>query len=64
MLDENIAKQVNRIEEIYERQYAMEEADPGDDERLSKHYVTILQLIKHEFNELRKSKEKIKRHEL
>lgn len=64
LLDENIAKQVNRIEEIYERQYAMEEANPDDDEKLSKHYLTILQLIKHEFNELRKLKEKIKRYEL
>lgn len=56
LLDDEIAKEVNYIEDIFERQFVMEEEDPSDGEDLSNSYLKIINLIKEQFKELRESK--------
>ncbi|MGY6211457.1 hypothetical protein ACXEO8_15925 [Cytobacillus firmus] len=60
LLDEDVAEEVENIENVFERQYIMEEEDPTDKEVLSKSYLKIISLIKQEFKNLRSSKRKVK----
>lgn len=60
LLDEKVADEVENIENVFERQYIMEEEDPTDKEVLSKSYLKIISLIKQEFKNLRSSKRKVK----
>jgi hypothetical protein len=53
LLDDNMAKEVNNIEGIYERQFITEDENPGDKESLSQSYSKILQLIREQFNDFR-----------
>lgn len=39
LLDEKVVINVNYIEDIYERQFVMEEESPGDKEILSNSYI-------------------------
>lgn len=56
LLDEKIVTNINKIEDIYERQFVIEDEFPGDKETLSNSYLQILELINEQFKELRKSK--------
>jgi hypothetical protein len=59
LLDDNMAKEVNNIEGIYERQYVTEDEDPNDKESLSQSYSKILQLIRKQFNDFREIRKNI-----
>lgn len=56
LLDEELVANINNIEDIYERQFVMEEESTGDRETLINSYIKILELINTQFKELRKSK--------
>ncbi|MFY0762136.1 hypothetical protein AB1K32_25380 [Metabacillus dongyingensis] len=60
LLDEEIAEEVNNIEDIYERQAVMEEADEFDQEKLSNSYEKIILLIKQQFKKHRESKRNLR----
>ncbi|MRS10844.1 hypothetical protein EKV65_26130, partial [Bacillus anthracis] len=55
LLDESITRKIEKIEYIYEKQFAMEEAEEGDIETLTENYQRIIEIIKKDFDNLRKS---------
>ena len=54
-MDESIARKIEKIEYIHEKQFAMEEAEEGDIETLTENYQRIIEIIKKDFDNLRKS---------
>lgn len=56
LLDDEIVKEINNIEAIYESQYVMEDENPEDKESLSQSYLSILHMIRNQFNDLRKTR--------
>lgn len=51
LLDKEIAKELIKIENIFARQNAWEEADEGDQESLSQSYLNIINTIKQKYKE-------------
>lgn len=56
LLDDPIVREIEKIEYIHEKQSAMEDEDEGDREALTKNYQEIIEVIKREFVNLRKSR--------
>ncbi|CAH0321855.1 hypothetical protein SRABI84_05299 [Peribacillus simplex] len=59
LLDEEIANELNNIEEIYERQHVLEEAEPTDKSNLSNSYAKIISAIRQKFKEYREANQNI-----
>ncbi|MGR9593668.1 hypothetical protein [Bacillus thuringiensis] len=55
LLDESIARKIEKIEYIHEKQFAMEEGEEGDIEAVTENYQGIIEIIKKDFDSLRKS---------
>ncbi|KRF52724.1 hypothetical protein ASG98_19655 [Bacillus sp. Soil531] len=60
LLNDEIVREVNSIEDIFERQTAVEEAELGDAEDLRHSYSKILKLIKEQFTDLRASNKNLR----
>jgi len=59
LLDEEVANEVDTIEEIFERQFVMEEEDPDDKNTLCKSYLNIISVIRKQFKVFRKSRKEL-----
>ncbi|MGG0412965.1 hypothetical protein [Peribacillus simplex] len=54
LLDREVAAEVNKIEDIFEREY-VKGTEPSDKKNLSDSYIKIIKLIKQQFKEYRES---------